>query len=236
VPLLARAPSQVHGHRRGAGEVGVGRPEGQHDRRHGGGRAPGRTDGVPQQVSERHVGPGAVAKHGDRSDCQAQVQRRGGGEGDGDDAWQLPGGVAQPGGQRGGRLPADEGKHQDRGSVADGRPAVRRERGPVGGAGRRGGSGDGEDDHGEQERDERHLHGRRRADPAHRQPEHHEQQASRCGAAQQAAAAGQVGEIAGAYQAHDRCAADHPGEEAPAGRGAGPGAEAGGGVGDDPAR
>src|SRR5262249_58585654 len=95
-----RGPGQLACHGGGAGDVGIDRAERQDDRRgRGSGRASG-TDGAVEQVGQRDGAGRARPEHADGRDGQAQVERRGGGEGDGDHPRQLPGGVGEGGGPR----------------------------------------------------------------------------------------------------------------------------------------
>jgi hypothetical protein len=216
------------------GDVGVDRAGREDQRGRGGHRPPGRADGQLQQVSERYGQVRAAAQGADRGHGQAQVEHRGHGERDADDPGQLA--RAQPAGQRGYRLPADEREHQGGGCPADGQPAVRGERGPVGRAGRGRRAGHRGHHHDDQQRDEQQLGHRARADAAERQAEYREQQPGRDGGAGQRAAAGQRGHVAGADETDDRRPGDDAGQEPPAGHHRGAAAQAGGGVPGRPGR
>ena len=72
-------------------------------------------------------------QHRDRRGGEREVDDCGDRERDRDDARQLAGGVAEPGGHRRDRLPAHEREHQHCRGTADRRPPMRRERRPVAG-------------------------------------------------------------------------------------------------------
>ena len=215
-------------HLGGPRQVGVDRADREHQRGHRGHRPPGRADGQLQQVGQRHGQIGAAAQAADRRDGQAQVEHRGHGERDADDPGQLA--RAQPSGQRGHGLPADEREHQGRGRPADGQPAVRGERGPVRRAGRVRRAGYRGHHHRDQQGDEQQLRQRGRANPAGRQPEHREQQPGGDGGASQRAAAGQRGHVTSADETDDRRAGDDAGQEPPPGHRRRAGSEPGRGV------
>ena len=226
-PHRATPRGQLRDHLPGAGEIGVGGAQREHDRGHRGGGSPARPDGQPEQRGERHVGACAPAETADRSGGQAQVEQGGRAERDAGDPGQLPGRVAEPGGQRGHSLPPHEGEHQGGGGPSNREPAIRGERRPVGRAGGGRGSGHGDHHHHDQQGDEHQLGERAGPDPAQGQAEHGEQKRGRHDRAHQLATADQLGDVARTDQAHDRGAADHAGQEAPACHRARPAAQAG---------
>jgi hypothetical protein len=223
------------GHGGRAVDVGIGGAQGQHDGGHRGDVGAGRAQGVAQQARQRDVGGCLWPEDADRGDRQAQVQRGGDGQSNGYRARQLPGRIREPRGERGDGLPAGEGEHQRGRRAADREPAVRREWRPVTGLRRGRRPGDRHDHHAGQQADEDELGGGAGPQPASGEPDDGQQQRGRDGGAGKLAAAGQLRDVAGADEAHDRGAAYHSGKEHPADHPARAWPQASGDVADHPA-